>query len=167
MVHYYLLPTTYYLKKMRILSFFIALFVATTIGAQRLDYLTFRLQNGNEYSLNIASGATLTFSGNNLVGQAGGKQVTLALADLEALFFAPNATGIEETTTATVDAQFCNDALQVTAPAGTAIRVFNLEGRTLATLKKNTNGNECFSLPLSSGIYVVRVGQQTFKILAQ
>jgi hypothetical protein len=152
---------------MRALSFFIALFVATTIGAQRLDYLTFRLQNGNEYSLNIASGATLTFSGNNLVGQAGDKQVTLALADLEALFFAPNATGIEETTTATVDAQFCNDALQVTAPAGTAIRVFNLEGRTLATLKKNTNGNERFSLPLSSGIYVVRVGQQTFKILAQ
>ena len=152
---------------MRALSFFIALFVATTIGAQRLDYLTFRLQNGNEYSLNIAAGATLTVSGNNLVGQAGGKQVTLALADLEALFFAPNATGIEETTTATVDAQFCNDALQVTAPAGTAIRVFNLEGRTLATLKKNTNGNERFSLPLSSGIYVVRVGQQTFKILAQ
>ena len=152
---------------MRILSFIVALLAATTISAQRLDYLTLRLLNGNEYSLNIASGATLTFSGNNLIGQGGGKQVTLTLADLDALFFATEATGIEDVSSATISATFSNGALNVLAPAGSAVGVYNLDGRKIATLTKSTDGNERFSLPLTKGIYVVRVGQQTFKLLAQ
>jgi hypothetical protein len=66
-----------------------------------------------------------------------------------------------------VKAQFTDGTLQVVAPAGTPIGVYNLDGRAVATLKKSTNGNERFTLPLSKGVYVVRIGQQTFKLLAQ
>jgi hypothetical protein len=47
------------------------------------------------------------------------------------------------------------------------VGVYSLDGRTIAVLKKSTDGNERFSLPLNKGIYVIRVDQQSFKILAQ
>jgi hypothetical protein len=152
---------------MRILSLVVTLLAVTTLSAQRLDYLTFRLLNGNEQSLNIAQGALLTFSGDKLVVLADSKQTEFALADLNSLFFATEPTGINDVTSATVAAAFNNGNLQVTAPAGSIVKVYNLDGRSVATLQKSTNGNERFSLPLSKGVYVVRIGQQTFKLLAQ
>ena len=152
---------------MRILSFFVALLLATSVSAQRLDYLTFRLLNGNEQSLNISSGAVLTFANDKLITQCDGQTVEIATADLNALFFSAEPTSINAVATAVVKAQFTGGNLQVTAPAGSIVKVYNLDGRSVATLKKSTNGNERFSLPLRKGVYVVRIGQQTFKLLAQ
>lgn len=151
---------------MRILSLIAALFAATTLSAQRLDYLTLRLINGEEHSLNIAAGATLTFSASTFIGQAGGQQLQLPLADLGALFFATEPTGIEDLSTATVTARLSSNALIVTAPEGSTVSVYTLDGRLLTTLQKSVNGSERFSLPLSSGVYAVRIGQKTFKLLA-
>ena len=152
---------------MRILSFFVALLLATSVSAQRLDYLTFRLLNGNEQSLNISSGAVLTFANDKLITTCDGQTITIATSDLGAIFFSAELTGINTLTTAAVHAQFLDGTLQVIAPAGTPVGVYNLDGRNVATLKKSTNGNERFTLPLYKGIYVVRVGEQTFKLLAQ
>ena len=151
---------------MRILSLITTLFVATTLSAQRLDYLTLRLTNGEEHSLNIAAGATLTFSANTFVGQASGQQLQLPLADLATLFFAAEPTGIEDLSAATVSARLSSNALIVTAPAGNAVSVYTLDGRLVTTLQKGVSGSERFSLPLSSGVYIVRIGQKTFKLLA-
>ena len=151
---------------MRILSLLAALFVATTLSAQRLDYLTLRLTNGEEHSLNIATGATLTFSANTFVGQASGQQLQLPLADLATLFFAAEPTGIEDLSAAVVSARLSSNTLIVTAPAGSAVSVYTLDGRLVTTLQKGVSGSERFSLPLSSGVYVVRIGQKTFKLLA-
>ena len=151
---------------MRILSLITTLFVATTLSAQRLDYLTLRLTNGEEHSLNIAAGATLTFSANTFVGQASGQQLQLPLADLATLFFAAEPTGIEDLSAAAVSARLSSNALIVTAPAGNAVSVYTLDGRLVTTLQKGVSGSERFSLPLSSGVYIVRIGQKTFKLLA-
>ena len=152
---------------MRILSFFVALFAVTTLGAQRYEYLTFRLLNGNECSMNITSGATITFENASLVMNAGDKQLDLALSDLNAMYFAASPTGINDATAIAVKASYSNGTLQVTAPAGCVVSVYGLDGRAVATLKKSTNGTERYSLPLSNGMYIVRVGQQSVKILAQ
>lgn len=152
---------------MRILSFFVALLLATSVSAQRLDYLTFRLLNGNEQSLNISSGAVLTFANDKLITTCDGQTITIATSELGAIFFSAELTGINTLTTAAVHAQFLDGTLQVVAPAGTPVGIYNLDGRNVATLKKSTNGNERFTLPLHKGIYVVRVGEQTFKLLAQ
>lgn len=152
---------------MRILSLIVALFMATTISAQRLDYLTFRLLNGNEYSLNIASGATITFTNTSIVAQAAEPGLEFKLANLDALFFTAEPTGINGVETPAVTARYSSGALHVVAPAGSTVGVYTLDGRTVATLLKSTNGNERYSLPLTKGIYVVRVGQQTIKLLAQ
>lgn len=151
---------------MRILSLLAALFVATTLSAQRLDYLTLRLTNGEEHSMNIATGATLTFSANTFVGQASGQQLQLPLADLATLFFAAEPTGIEDLSAAVVSARLSSNALIVTAPAGSTVSVYTLDGRLVTTLQKGVSGSERFSIPLSSGVYVIRIGQKTFKLLA-
>jgi hypothetical protein len=152
---------------MRILSLIVAFFAATTISAQRLDYLTFRLLNGNEYSLNIASGATITFTNTSLVAQTTEPSLEFSLTDLEALFFTAEPTGINDLETLDASVRYTGGTLHVEAPAGSKVGVYSLDGRTIATLKKNTDGNERFSLPLNKGIYVIRIDQQSFKILAQ
>ena len=152
---------------MRILSFIVALFATTTISAQRLDYLTFRLLNGNEYSQNIASGATITFTNTSLVVQATEPSLEFSLTDLEALFFTAEPTGINDLETLDASVRYTGGTLHVEAPAGSKVGVYSLDGRTIATLKKNTDGNERFSLPLNKGIYVIHIDQQSFKILAQ
>ena len=152
---------------MRILSLIVTLLAVTTLSAQRLDYLTLRLLNGSEQSLNISQGATLTFTGDKLVAQADNKQTEFTLADLSTLFFTAEPTGINDVTNTAVRATFSGNTLLITAPAGSNVSVYNLDGRAVATLKKSTNGNERFTLPLSKGVYVVRIGQQTFKLLAQ
>lgn len=152
---------------MRILSFIVALFAATTISAQRMDYLTFRLLNGKEYSLNITSGATITFTNTSLVVQATEPSLEFSLTDLEALFFTAEPTGINDLETLDASVRYTGGTLHVEAPAGSKVGVYSLDGRTIATLKKNTDGNERFSLPLNKGIYVIRIDQQSFKILAQ
>ena len=151
---------------MRILSLIVALFATTMLSAQRLDYLTLRLTNGAEHSLNIAAGATLTFSASTFTGQANGQQLQLPLADLSALFFAAAPTGIEDLEAAAISARLSSNARIVTAPAGSTVSIYTLDGRQLTTLQKSLSGSERFTLPLSSGIYVVRIGQETFKLLA-
>ena len=154
---------------MRILSFIALLLATTTLSAQRLDYLVLRLLNGNEYSINIASGATITFTDTSIdiTTEASEPSLSFALANLSTLFFAATPTGITSVAKAEINASFNNGALQVVAPAGSKVGVYSLDGRTIATFKKSANGNERFSLPLNKGIYVIRVDQQSFKILAQ
>lgn len=154
---------------MRTVFLYVALLVATTVSAQRLDYLTFRLLNGNEHSVNIASGATITFTNTSIdiTTEASEPSLSFALANLSTLFFAATPTGINDVAKVEVSASFNNGALQVSAPAGSNVGVYSLDGRTIATFKKSTNGNERFSLPLNKGIYVIRVDQESFKILAQ
>ena len=154
---------------MRIFTLIVTLFAVTSLSAQRLDYLTIRLLNGNEYSLNIASGATINFTDTSIdiTAQPSEPSLSFALENLKSLLFVAEPTGINDVTKTTVAAAFDNGNLQVTAPAGSIVKVYNLDGRSVATLKKSTNGNERFSLPLRKGVYVVRIGQQTFKLLAQ
>jgi hypothetical protein len=154
---------------MRTVFLYVALLVATTVSAQRLDYLTLRLLNGNEHSVNIASGATITFTDTSIdiTTETSEPSLSFALANLSTLFFSATPTGITNVAKAEVNASFNNGALQVVAPAGSKVGVYSLDGRTIAVLKKSTDGNERFSLPLNKGIYVIRVDQQSFKILAQ
>lgn len=154
---------------MRILSLIVTFFAVTTLSAQRLDYLVIRKLNGNEYFLNISSGATINFTDTSIdiTAKPTEPSWSYALESLKSLLFVAEPTGINDVTNTAISATFSGNTLQVTAPTGSNVNVYNLDGRAVATLKKSTNGNERFSLPLSKGVYVVRIGQQTFKLLAQ
>lgn len=129
--------------------------VAGTAVADNYDYLTFRTSDGAEQSI-TAVGTKIVFTDGNLVATNGSTTITKSLTDMSTMYFAATASGIEQTTTAGVSAAITNGRLNVTAPAGTAVSLYTADGRQLST-----------TAHLDLGVYVVRVGNQTFKLCAE
>lgn len=129
--------------------------VAGTAAADSYDYLTFRTSDGTEQSI-TAVGTKITFSNGSLVATNGSTTVTKTLSDMSAMYFATTASGIADVTTNAVSAAIVDGRLSVNAPAGTTVRLYGADGRQLST-----------SARLERGVYVVRVGSQTFKLYAE
>lgn len=129
--------------------------VAGTAAADSYDYLTFRTSDGTEQSI-TAVGTKITFSNGSLVATNGSESVTKTLSDMSAMYFATTASGIADVTTDAVSAAIVDGCLTVNAPAGTAVSLYGTDGRQLST-----------SARLERGVYVVRVGSQTFKLYAE
>lgn len=129
--------------------------VAGTAMADSYDYLTFRTADGAEQSI-TAVGTKIVFTDGNLVATNGSTTITKSLSDMSAMYFAATASGIADVTTDAVSASIIDGRLSVTAPAGPAVSLYTADGRQLST-----------SSHLDRGVYVVRVGSQTFKLCAE
>lgn len=132
-----------------------ALLAAATACAQQQDYLTFRTASGAERSL-PAVGLKMTFADGRLTAVSSAGQVVFALTELSSMYFSSTPTGIAaaglpDAATVTVE----NGRLRVNAPAGTPVRVFGADGR------------EVRSDALGRGLYIVRVGDKNYKVMAQ
>ena len=122
-----------------------------TAQAQQYDFLTLRTATGSEQSF-AANGLKITFSGGQAHFTSQGKTTSLALADLASMQFAATATSIssfsgESAVAVTIE----NGNVVVKNSRNAAVSVTGLDGRTYGL----TN--------LPRGIYLVRVGSQTFK----
>jgi len=139
--------------------FSILLFAAATfLGAagQSLSYLTFRLTDGTEQSI-AAVGTKITFSDGQLIATNGAETATFTTADVQKMFFSATATGIATATDGQrISAAIVGGQLQVEAPAGTAVALYNAEGRRVSPTAR-----------LEKGLYIVRVGSETLKILSE
>ncbi len=140
--------------KRKNLLFLFWLMPALGMMAQSLDYITFRTANGTERSM-TAVGTTITFKDGQITATNGADKATWSLSELSTMFFSSQATGIETATTQPVTVAIINGQLQVTAPNGSNISVYTADGRLVS-------GNN-----LTKGLYIVRVNQQTFKVLAK
>ena len=89
----------------------------------------------------------------------GKNSFSVALSDMNKMFFSANPTmGIEQATTATSDevsATIENGQLHVTAPAGSRVSVYSLDGRQVGTRY------------MAKGTYLVRINNTTLKVLAR
>jgi hypothetical protein len=122
-----------------------------TAQAQQYDFLTLRTATGSEQSF-AANGLKITFSGGQAHFTSQGKTTSLALADLASMQFAATATSIaslsgESAVAVTIE----NGNVVVKNSRNAVVSVTGLDGRTYGL----TN--------LPRGIYLVRVGSQTFK----
>ncbi len=140
--------------KRKTLILLLTLMPALGMMAQSLDYITFRTTNGTERSM-TAVGTTITFKDGQITATNGADKATWSLNDLSTMFFSAQATSIESATIQPVAVAIINGQLQVTAPAGSSVSVYTADGRLIS-------GNN-----LNKGIYIVRVNQQTFKVLAK
>lgn len=142
---------------MKRITLFLLFALTAVLGttAQSLDYLTFRTADGTEQSL-TAVGLKLTFSDGQLVATGNGETTTFSLTDLSSMFFSQTATSIAGITDANATkVDIVNGQLKVTAPAGSRISIHSLDGR-----QANSNN-------LPKGVYLVRVNNQTFKVLSE
>lgn len=110
---------------------------ALNASADNYNYLTVQKQDGTEQSF-TAQGLTITFANGNMVATQDGQTTTLALSELNKMFFSQEPTGIED--------------VSISEPAGEASgAVYDLSGR------KVTSAPVSSSTPslLKKGIYIV------------
>ena len=72
---------------------------AGTAHAQSYDYLTLKQANGTETSLNLDN-LRITFADGLLVADNGTQSVSIALADMDKMFFALESTGLNTVSSA-------------------------------------------------------------------
>ena len=121
-----------------------AILALTTAHADDYPYLTFETQDGNTQSVAV-SGLTLTIADGNLVAANGTQTLTLALSDLTKMYFASEATSIDELTSK--------------LPTDGVAEVFTLAGVSLGQHSLNA-----LRSTLNAGVYIIKVNGQTLKV---
>ncbi len=138
-----------------IFSLLLAGMSALSASAQSYDYFTFKTTDGSETSVG-AENLKITFQNNKLVATNGSESYEAALTDMTSMFFSLTPTSIHETAQGSeVSASIENGSLRVNAPAGTKVAVYGVDGR-----QYGTNG-------LQKGTYLVRIGNQTLKVVGK
>lgn len=129
--------------------------VSLTAAADN-DYMMFQKTNGEEFSLSVDH-LKITFANGAMNATDGTNSVSVALTEMKKMYFsATPTTGIAQATTAdAVSATIENGQLHVTAPAGSRVSVYSLDGRQVGTQH------------LTKGTYLVRINQTTLKVLAR
>lgn len=122
-----------------------------TVHAQQYDFLTLRTAAGSEQSF-AANGLKITFSDGKAHFVSQGKAATFSLADLASMQFTATATSIASLT--------LGNAVSVTIEGGNVV-VKNGNGAAVSVTGLDGRSYGLTNLP--RGIYLVRVGSQTFK----
>ena len=142
-----------------------ALLLATgsiTALADDYQYLTIS-GSGSENSFSVSKIQKITFEASNMVlVMTDGTEQRLPLAGLEKMFFATSPSGIATVNTTQSKMQFNNGVLRATVAAGETIAVYNMKG------EKVFSANESGSYDLSNlqrGVYIVKVGSETRKVV--
>lgn len=128
----------------------------TTASAQNYDYLILQENSGNATGLKI-DGLKLTFDKGNLVAQNAEGTKTIALADMQKMYFSSNLTSVGSVTNGDVKDLVTveNGTLKVNAPADAKVAVYSVDGRQVKPGK------------LTTGTYVVRVNNKSVKVLVK
>ena len=123
----------------------IATLLACTFGkvlADNFPFLTFEQTDGTTTTI-ASTGVTITFSNGNLVATQNGNTTTIALTDLEKMYF---------TTT--------NSVRNVEAQETNGYQIVSLEGCQMGTFNNLTDAQTS----LKRGIYIVKEQGKTYKI---
>ena len=130
---------------MKLKTILLTLALATICTAvQAEDRLTFRQSDGTTQSFAL-EGLKLTFDSGNLIVKNNTQEATFALSSMAAMYFEDAQTGIASP----------QQDIDVTLEEGG--KVYTLDGRKVA----------CSLSGLPAGVYVVKQGSQTKKVLVQ
>ena len=130
----------------KFLSALILILCGLNLHAGEYDYLTFITSAGSQQI--ESADLVMTISGSNLIADNGKTKLTLALAEVQKMYFSDESgiyTDLENTS-------FDNDA---------TVSVFNLEGKHIG---KYANMSDAVRA-LSQGTYIVRQNANSLKIL--
>ncbi len=148
----------------RLLLFIVALVPCMLCQADDYDTFTFAKTDGTEVAL-PAIGLRITYANGKMTAVNGSQTATLSLADLSAMRFSTAAAGIAGVT-ADNGVKVLGNQIMVAAPQGTIVQVVNLLGQTLCR-QTASGSSEAVGGVLMGGVYLVKVGQQTIKVLVR
>lgn len=134
----------------KILSFAVAAIMALGAQADNVQSLTFRTLDGQETSLSIANGLTITFEDGKLIARAADSIFQADLSQMQDMYFSQVTVGIKS---------ISSDEI----PAGTLVRVYTTDGRMVQSYEQNAGTQP--SLP--AGLYMIQAGGKTTKTLVK
>lgn len=138
--------------------------VTTTVAADSYAYLTIA-QTGGSTDVSVSSIKKITFDENNIVlNMTDGSQNKLPLANVTKMFFSESSSGIEtvegKSAFSLKDGVLCVKGLQ-----GSHIAIYDMSGKIVRTATLNQAETEINVSGMQQGAYIVKVGDQTKKII--
>lgn len=132
--------------------FTLAITALLAIGAQadNVKYLNFRTLDGQETSLPIANGLTITFEDGKIIAKADGSIFQAELSNMQDMYFGATVVSVPGISA---------DAI----PAGTLVRVYTTDGRMVQSYEQTEGAQP--SLP--AGLYMIQAGGKTTKTLVK
>lgn len=123
-----------------------------TLGAQAEEEkaLTFRTIDGQETSLSIKDGLTITFVDGQLVARAADSIFQVPLDQMQDMYFSQLVTSIQSISA---------DAI----PAGTLVRVYTTDGRMVQSYEQTPG----LQPALPAGLYMIQADGKTTKTLVK
>lgn len=146
---------------LRILTASLLLAISSAIMADDYQYLTVTQANG-ETSFAVSDIRKITFDATNMVLHLSDDTTqSLPLAGLSKMFFSDGQTAI-----GTIETQskmhFADGTLRATVAPGEAIALYNMRGEQVFS----ANHSGTYSLAaLTKGVYIVKVGSETKKVV--
>lgn len=134
----------------KILTLAVTALLAVGAKADNVQYLNFRTLDGQETSLPIANGLTITFEDGKIIAKADGSIFQAALSNMQDMYFGATVVGIKS---------IAPDAI----PAGTLVRVYTTDGRMVQSYEQTEGAQP--SLP--AGLYMIQAGGKTTKTLVK
>lgn len=139
---------------------------AFQVFATNYKYLNIQKQDGDESSFSL-SGLKLSFSGGVLTASQNGAKTTYEVADLAKMYFSETQTAIQSVEKSHTAVSLQGSSLLIKAPAGTLSRVFDASGKLVMSTTISSDGTPSSVELLQPGIYLVKAGNQTLKILVK
>lgn len=134
----------------------------TQAMADNFAYLTIGQTDGDT-SFQVSQISKITFDSSNMVLHlSDGSTQQLPLASLTKMFFAADGQGIATVSAASDKIHFDGGQLRLDIGSGEQAVIYNMKGQPLFTANTSTEYN---LNQLPKGIYIVRVGSQTKKVM--
>ena len=145
------------------------LLMGTTSWADEYSYLTIQKNDASnsETSVALASLSKITFSNGSLIlSNAYGTTIgTYNLSELNKMFFASQATAIENISTDKMSIALQEGVLRISSDPGSNIRLYQTSGVLVKSFSSSASESEINMSSLPKGIYLLRINNQVKKIL--
>ncbi len=128
--------------------FLAACFCLAIAKAESVKYMTFQTTDGTEHSLSLSGGIDISFANGELVAKAVDGEFRAPLTEMRDMWFAVEATSIQE-------------ALTDTVAEGMPVKIVSTDGRTKMEVRWSQNS----PLALPAGIYIVQAEGKTYKVI--
>jgi len=151
------------MKNFRALVTSVILTLGSLVGmADNYQFLTVSQADG-ETSFAVSSVQKITFDTSNmLLHLSDGTTQSLPLSGLQKMFFNDGTVGISPITSMKSKIHFADGILRAEVTTGERIEVYNMKGEQV--FSNNTSGTYDIS-HLTKGVYIVKVGHETKKVI--
>jgi hypothetical protein len=142
------------------------LMLSATAMADNYAYLAIQEQDKeNTYSLQQISKITFN-EANMILNMTDGSKVELPLAGLSKMFFTEaGPTGIMTAGNDKSGVRLIDGVVHVNAPAGSTVTLYNIKGQAIKSITATSEETEINVSNMTKGVYIVKVGGQSKKIM--